>query len=62
MEIKVEGMNCKHCKAKVENSLKELGLKKVDANIETGTVSFKENKKVSLDEIKETIQELGYKA
>lgn len=60
MEITVQGMSCEHCKAKVIKTLKSLKLKKVEVDLETGKVSFKEHKKVSLDDIKEAISSVGY--
>jgi len=60
--ITVEGMKCKHCVARVEDSLKALGVKAV-ANLETKEVSLSyDEAKISLDKIKETINELGFKA
>lgn len=58
--IKVEGMHCNHCKKKVETALKDLGLKGVKIDLETGIITYKPNKKVNLELIKETISQLGY--
>lgn len=60
MEIKINGMNCKHCAAKVENALKDLGLKKVKVDLESNKASFKENDKVTEAMIKEAVQSVGY--
>ncbi len=59
--LKVEGMSCMHCKKKVETALKDLGLKSVKVDIETGEVRYKENKKITTEQIKQTITNLGYK-
>lgn len=60
MELKVEGMSCKHCAMKVKNALGELKLKKVNIDLENGLVTFKENKKVTIEEITKAIEEAGY--
>ena len=60
MEIKINGMSCKHCAAKVENALKDLGLKKVKVDLESNQASFKENHKVTEAMIKEAVQSAGY--
>lgn len=60
MEIKVSGMSCKHCAAKVENALKDLGLKKVKVDLEKATASFKEDSKVTNEMIKEAVSQVGY--
>lgn len=58
--IKVQGMSCMHCKGRVEAALKSLGLKKITIDIETGIVTYKENKKVTQEQIKEAIESAGY--
>lgn len=60
MELKVVGMSCNHCAMKVKNALGELKVKKVKVDLETGIVSFKENKKVTTEEIVKAITEAGY--
>ncbi|WP_102345113.1 copper chaperone CopZ [Bacillus sp. Marseille-P3661] len=58
--LTVEGMSCGHCVNAVESSLKEIGVvAKVDLGAKTVTVSYDESK-VSLDKIKETIDDQGY--
>lgn len=58
--ISVKGMSCMHCKSRVEVVLKSLGLKKIKVDIATGIVTYKENKKVTKEMIKEAIESAGY--
>ncbi len=60
MELKVVGMSCNHCAMKVKKALSELKVKKVKIDLESGVVSFKENKKVTIEEIINAIVEAGY--
>ncbi|QHW29378.1 heavy-metal-associated domain-containing protein [Paenibacillus rhizovicinus] len=58
--LKVEGMSCGHCVNSVEGAVKKLGATgKVDLNAGLVTLEYEESK-VSLDEIKEAIEEQGY--
>lgn len=60
--LNVQGMSCGHCVSSVENSVGKLdGVKEVKVHLESGKVdiSFEEDK-VSLDAIKETIDDQGY--
>ena len=60
--LKVEGMSCGHCVKAVESSVGELnGIENVKVNLEEAqvTVSFNDAQ-VSLEQIKETIEEQGY--
>ncbi len=57
----VNGMECKHCKANVENNLIKIdGVEKVEADIKTMTVKISGDE-INLDEIKSTVESLGYK-
>ncbi len=60
--LKVQGMSCSHCVNSVEGSVGELnGVSKVKVHLENGTVDVEFNdKEVSLDRIKETIDDQGY--
>ncbi|WP_416828437.1 copper chaperone CopZ [Ectobacillus polymachus] len=60
--LQVEGMSCGHCKMAVTNALKELdGVANVDVHLEQGTVDIGyDEAKVSLDKMKEAIEEQGY--
>lgn len=58
--LQVQGMSCQHCVNAIEGALKEIGASgKVNLQGESVEVSFDEQK-VSLDQIKETIEEQGY--
>ncbi|SFE02680.1 copper chaperone [Paenibacillus catalpae] len=58
--LKVEGMSCGHCVNSVEGAVKQIGASgKVDLTAGSVTVQFDESK-VSLDAIKEAIEEQGY--
>lgn len=60
--IKVEGMTCNHCKANVESNLEKLAfIENVHVNLSEKTVTL-EGDNFKLDEIKQTIDSLGYKA
>jgi copper chaperone len=58
--LKVEGMSCSHCVNSIEGALKTLGaIGKVDLANGTVAVEYEENK-LTLDTIKEAIEEQGY--
>lgn len=59
--IKVEGMTCNHCKANVENNLKKLSfVASASVNLGDKTVSL-EGDNIEIEEVKKTIDALGYK-
>lgn len=60
--LNVQGMSCGHCVKKIEGNVGQLdGVSQVHANLESAQVevSFNESQ-VSLDKIKETIEDQGY--
>ena len=60
--LNVQGMSCGHCVSSVEGSVGKLdGVNEVKVDLESGKVdvSFDEDR-VSLDVIKETIDDQGY--
>lgn len=62
--LSVEGMHCNHCKAKVENALKELkGVKKAEADLASAevAVTYLPNK-ISCAEMVDKINSIGFKA
>ncbi len=62
VKLNVQGMSCGHCVKAIEGSVGELeGVNQVSVNLEEALVdvSFNESQ-VSLDSIKETIEEQGY--
>lgn len=60
--LNVEGMSCGHCVKSVEGSVGELkGVSSVKVNLENKTVDVEYNaSEVTLDAIKETIDDQGY--
>ena len=60
-KIKVEGMTCNHCTANVENNLKKLDfINEAKADLSTGIVEL-DAEIMDLNQIKETVNGLGYK-
>lgn len=61
-ELTVEGMTCNHCKSAVEGALaEESGVTTATADIDAGLVNVNyDDSKVSLDKIKEVIEDQGY--
>lgn len=58
--LNVQGMSCGHCVSSVEGAVNKLGASgKVDLANKSVTVNYDESK-VSLDAIKEAIEEQGY--
>lgn len=60
--LNVQGMSCGHCVNSIEGSVGELnGVSKVKVHLENGTVDVEFNdKEVTLEKIKETIDDQGY--
>ncbi|MEH7417592.1 copper chaperone CopZ [Neobacillus drentensis] len=60
--LNVSGMSCGHCVKAVEGSVGELqGVKKVSVDLSNGKVDVEfDTNLVSLDKIKETIDDQGY--
>lgn len=60
--LTVQGMSCGHCVKAVEGSVGELnGVDKVKVNLEAGQVDVAfDSSKVTVDTIKETIDDQGY--
>lgn len=59
MKIIVKGMMCKHCQAKVEQSVKEIdGVENVAVNLKKGIVEIQGN--VSYENVKNVIENAGY--
>lgn len=58
--LKVEGMTCGHCVKAVEGAVQNAGASgKVDLESKTVSIKYDESK-VSLDAIKEAIEDQGY--
>jgi copper chaperone len=62
VQLNVSGMSCGHCVKSVEGSVGKLeGVNEVKVHLEDGKVDVAFNpEKVSLDKIKETIDDQGY--
>ncbi|MFD5853943.1 copper chaperone CopZ [Cytobacillus pseudoceanisediminis] len=60
--LNVEGMSCGHCIKAIEGSVGELpGVSNVKVHLESGKIDVEYNStEVSLDKIKETIDDQGY--
>lgn len=60
--LQVSGMSCGHCVKAIEGSVGELqGVKNVAVKLDKGEVDVEfDSKLVSLDSIKETIDDQGY--
>ena len=60
--LQVQGMSCGHCVKAVENSVGALaGVKEVQVNLAEGLVDVAfDEAQVSVDQIKETIDDQGY--
>ncbi len=60
--INVEGMVCGGCENRVNNVVSQIeGVEKVVANHEDGIVTITLNKEVSIDVIKQKIEDIGFK-
>ncbi|WP_191567663.1 copper chaperone CopZ [Metabacillus idriensis] len=62
VKLNVSGMSCGHCVKSVEGSVGKLeGVSEVKVHLEDGKVDVAFNpEKISLDKIKETIDDQGY--
>lgn len=59
--IKVEGMVCGGCENRVQNALKTIeGIENVVADHTNGIVTVTAKEEVSINTIKETIEDLGF--
>ena len=59
--IKVEGMHCSGCENRVKNALEQIdGIEEVKASHEDGEVVIKISHEVSMEEVKEAIEDLGF--
>jgi len=59
--IKIDGMSCMHCVKKVEDALKKVkGIKQVEVNLEEKKATVTMKQEVSNEELKNTIEDLGY--
>ena len=60
--IKIEGMMCPHCEARVKSSLEAVeGVTEVIASHKTGEAIVKSDKEIPFDTLKSIVEEQGYK-
>lgn len=60
--LKVDGMVCTGCENRVQNAVKNMkGIKKVVANHKNGTVTIMIKEEINESEIKEKIEDIGFK-
>ena len=59
-KVKVDGMNCNHCKERVENGIRKIsGIKEVSADPGTGEVIIN-GENITLDQVQKSVEEAGY--
>ncbi|MBO0420088.1 MAG: copper chaperone CopZ [Vagococcus fluvialis] len=63
-KIKIDGMSCNHCVAKVEKAVSELdGVDKIKVKLKDAEAKVKfDETKIPLDKVLEVITDLGYEA
>jgi copper ion binding protein len=60
--IHIVGMTCEHCVMRVEEALGGvLGVTDVQVDMDSGTATFSEEKPVSMAEIRQAVEDAGYK-
>ena len=60
--LKIEGMMCPHCEARVKSALESLAeVDSADVSHEKGTAVVNLNAEISADKLKETVEAQGYK-
>ncbi|MBN1468937.1 MAG: heavy-metal-associated domain-containing protein [Fusobacteriaceae bacterium] len=60
-KIKIDGMSCNHCVMAITNALKEIDtVESVSVSLEEKTATITSKSDVSLDKIKELIEEEGF--
>ena len=59
--VKIEGMQCNHCKMSVEKALSSLeGVTKVEVSLEKKTAIIESQKEIDDNKIKQVIEEAGF--
>lgn len=60
--LKIEGMMCPHCEARVKNALESLAeVASAEVSHEKGTAVVTLDSEISADKLKETVEAQGYK-
>lgn len=60
--IKIDGMSCAHCTGLVKTTLEAMGMTNVSVSLEKAQASFVNAAGVALDQVAESINELGFEA
>ncbi len=60
IELNVEGMTCTNCAATVRRKLEKDGMDDVNVNFANGEVTFKNPTPLTVDQIINNIDDLGY--
>jgi len=61
-KIKIQGMSCQHCVMSVTKALTKIpGLKNIRVDLGKGEATFENTQKVALENIRQVIEEAGYK-
>jgi len=61
-KIKIQGMTCQHCVMSVTKALTTIaGLKDIRVNLVKGEATFENTQNISLENIRKTIEDAGYK-
>jgi copper chaperone len=62
IKLKIKGMHCHSCEMLIKDALKDIGVKNSKINSKTGQAEIEfDEKKISLEMIKKTIEKGGYK-
>ena len=59
-QISIEGMSCGHCVGHVEEALKEIGVAKVEVNLQGKYAVAEADIEIEDSKIQEAIEEAGY--
>ena len=60
--INVDGMVCNGCENRIQNAIQNIeGVNKVKANYKKGIVKIKLDGEININEIKEKIEDIGFK-
>lgn len=62
IKLKIKGMHCPSCEMLIKDALEEIGVKnsKIDSKTGEAEIEF-DDKKLTLEKIKKTIEKEGYK-
>ena len=61
-QLKVEGMMCEHCVARVKDVLEKAGAKNVEVSLEEGTAKLEAGLLLSDAKLVKAVEDAGYKA